>query len=64
MSITIEKSEYLTVKEISEVGNVSISTIHNNHKKWKLTAYKFGNVLIFKKNDIDNWIKKRLQPIE
>lgn len=47
-------TDYLTRKEVAELFDVDISTIHNWCKSGKLTPYGIGNRVYFKREDVDN----------
>lgn len=47
-------TDYLTRKEVAELFDVDISTIHNWCKSGELTPYGIGNRVYFKREDVDN----------
>lgn len=53
------KSPFLTLQETANLLGVSSNTIHQWRKRgdFKLPAYRFGNVLRFKREDIEKFIE-------
>ena len=48
--------KYYSRKEVAEMFDVDISTIHNWTVKGVLTAYQIGGRVLYKANDIENAI--------
>jgi excisionase family DNA binding protein len=53
------KEEYLTRKQVAELFQIELSTLHNWCKKNKLKPYGIGNRVYFLRSDID----KALTPL-
>lgn len=50
---------YLTKKQISEIFNVSVSTV-NNYMRRGMPFYKVGGKLVrFDYNEVKKWIEKK-----
>ena len=54
-----EKEEYLTRKQVADLFQIELSTLHNWCKKGKLQPYGIGNRVYFLRSDIE----KALQPL-
>jgi len=54
--INIEK-QFITIKEISTVIDVSVPTINRWIRNNYIPSYKIGKRRLFKKEEIDNWIE-------
>ena len=52
------KSDYLTLKELSEYVNLAVQTIYGFTSTNQIPYIKRGKKLYFKKSDIDIWIEK------
>jgi len=61
MAITIEKEIYLNVAEASTLIDRSKSRIYNKYKEWEWTAYKYDGSVMFKKTDLQQWLKDRVK---
>ena len=46
--------EYLTIKEVSLIFKINISSVHNWRKEGHLKAHQIGGRVYFKKSEIDN----------
>lgn len=46
-------TKYLTRKEVSEILSITLPTIHEWSKRGVLTAYRLGNRVYFKSDEID-----------
>jgi excisionase family DNA binding protein len=53
----VEEQQYLTRKEVAEKLSISLPTLHDWVKKNILKAYRIGNRVYFKKNEIDQSLK-------
>lgn len=53
------KEEYLTRKQVAELFQIELSTLHNWCKKGKLKPYGIGNRVYFLRSDIE----KALTPL-
>lgn len=49
-----EPQEYLTRKEVSEILKVSLVTLHDWNKKKILNPYRLGNLIRYKRSEIDD----------
>jgi excisionase family DNA binding protein len=47
------QEEYLTKKEVSQILKVSLVTIHDWNKKKILNPFRLGNLIRYKRTDID-----------
>lgn len=54
-----EKEEYLTRKQVADLFQIELSTLHNWCKKGKLKPYGIGSRVYFLRSDIE----KALQPL-
>lgn len=54
----ITPNEYLTRYEVAEMLSISLVTIHNWVKSNILTAYRIGNLVRFRRQDIENCLTK------
>ncbi|RYZ53246.1 MAG: DNA-binding protein [Sphingobacteriales bacterium] len=53
----------LTVPQLSEYLGLSVSTIHKMTSKRTMPFYRpGGKVILFRKNEIDEWLLKHRQP--
>jgi excisionase family DNA binding protein len=48
-----EKEEYLTRKQVAELFQIELSTLHNWCNKGKLKSYGIGNRVYFLRSEID-----------
>ena len=56
--------KWLTVEQIAEYLQMSMSSIYKKAQNGKIPAYKVGRQWRFKKAEIDQWVKKgRLQKV-
>ncbi|SDE48431.1 helix-turn-helix domain-containing protein [Riemerella columbipharyngis] len=51
-----EPTQYLTRKEVCELLDINLSTLHRWMKKGKITAYGLGNRVYFKRKEIEDTI--------
>ena len=49
---------YLTIRDLSEHLQVSVSTIYKWTSKNQIPFFKLGGSLRFKKDEIDKWVQK------
>lgn len=56
-----EDTEYLTRKEVSQLLQVSIVTLIDWDKKGVLKPYRIGNLIRYKKKDIEQSIIKKFK---
>lgn len=52
-------NETFNIKEVASYLHCSISTIRNLVKNKRISFYRIGNRLYFKKSSIDRWIEKQ-----
>mgnify|MGYP003564979965 FL=1 len=52
-----EPTQYLTRKEVAEMLQIDLSTLHNWVKKGKLTPYGIGHRVYFKRQEIEAALK-------
>lgn len=50
---------YLTRKQVSEILQISLPTLHQYTKDELITSYRFGNKIRYKKEDIETALTKR-----
>lgn len=50
----VEKTEYLTRTEVSELLKINLSTVHKWTKQNYLHAYYLGNRVYYKRSEIEN----------
>ncbi len=50
-------SEWFTIQEAADYLKVKPTTIRKYMRNSKLTAYRQGNIVRLKKNDLDNFLK-------
>ena len=55
--LTMDK--WLTLEQIAEYLQMSTSSIYKMAQKGKIPAYKVGRQWRFKKEEIDEWIRKQ-----
>ena len=53
-----EPTEYLTRGEVALMLKIDLSTVHNWTKSGKLKSYGIGNRVYFKREEVENSIKK------
>ena len=53
-----EHEEYLTRKQVAELLQISLVTLHNWTKKGILTGYRISNKRLYKKSEIIDAIKQ------
>ncbi len=53
-----EPTEYLERKQVAEMLNINLSTLHNYVKQGKLVAYGLGRRVYFKRHEVENAIVK------
>ena len=51
--------KWLTLEQIAEYLQMSTSSIYKMAQKGKIPAYKVGRQWRFKKEEIDEWIRKQ-----
>lgn len=51
-------NEYLTRNEVAEMLSISLVTLYNWRKSNILTAYRMGNLIRYKRQDIENCLTK------
>jgi len=49
-----KQEEYLTRKEVAKILKVSLVTIHDWNKKGVLNPFRLGNLIRYKRSEIDN----------
>jgi len=47
-------SKYLTRKEVAKLFNISLTTLNERTKQGNIQAYRIGNRVLYKLNDVDN----------
>ncbi len=55
---TQAEPNFYTAKETAVYLRMSVGAVHNLVYRKKLTAYKPGGRLLFKKEEIDSWIER------
>lgn len=55
----MKENELLTRKELAEFLRISIATLQTMMKNREIPFYKINKRIIFKKSDIDEWLKQR-----
>lgn len=58
----IDGEKYLTEKEISRQYGISLSWIRQKRHK-EMPYYKVGGMVLFKTQEIDQWLKKNMRHI-
>lgn len=58
LTYSSNQDDYVTKKEAASILGVSTKTIHEWSKKRILKAYRIGNSVRFKRNEIDETLKK------
>jgi len=48
---------WLTLEQVSEYLQISVSSIYNMARKGKIPAYKVGRQWRFRKEEIDKWVR-------
>jgi len=59
MTLTTTHERFLNIEEAATYLSTKVSWIHQNHKHKKMPSYKIGRKLIFKVNELDNWIQSQ-----
>jgi excisionase family DNA binding protein len=60
----MSKTEYLTVKELSEYIKVKPKTLYNWANSGKIPAYKVNGFVFFQTQEVDQFIKsKQIKPL-
>ena len=61
MAITIENEIYLNAAEASILIDRSKSRIYSKYKEWEWTTYEYGGSIMFKKAELEQWLKDRVK---
>ena len=61
MAITIDNEIYIKVTEAATFIDRSTTTVYNNYKKWNWTDYEYDGSIIFKKAEVEQWLKDRVK---
>lgn len=60
MAIKIDNQEYYTIDEVCKLTKRKKTTVYQSYKKWGLTKRYYDRYLIFKKEEVNNWIKENM----
>ena len=60
MAIKLKDETYLSPAEAAEFTNRAIQTIYQRWKSWEWKPYHFGNRLLFKQSDIEDWLESQI----
>lgn len=55
---SVEMKKYYTIKEVAELFNVTIQTVHAYTKNGELKTVRFGNSVRIAESDLKEFIKK------
>jgi excisionase family DNA binding protein len=58
--IRVMEKAYLTINDVSQYLNVKVSTLYT--KVSEIPHYRVGNLIRFKKEDIDAWMESQKSP--
>lgn len=58
MSEQIEEIKYLTIEEVARILHMTPRAIQTKVKSKELPAYKPAKRLLFKREDVEKWLKK------
>ncbi|CAG0955488.1 hypothetical protein METP3_00468 [Methanosarcinales archaeon] len=56
--------QYLTVKQVSELLQLSPSTVYSWAESGKIPSYKINGSIRFSREEIEEWIQKQKQPTD
>ena len=56
MTITTRNERFISIEEAANHLCTKVSWIHQNHKLRQMPSYKIGRKLIFKIEELDQWI--------
>lgn len=59
--VTRKSGEYLSINELSERKNLTVSFLRTAKDKYGLPYYKLGNLVRFTEADFAKWIASRKQ---
>ncbi len=61
--ITVKNKTYLSVPETAKLIGRSNQFVYQFHKKMNWNAYKYGQSLLFEKEDIEKWLESQLSAV-
>jgi len=59
MNNDLEADSFIDIQEASKFLCTRVSWIYQNRRLHRIPCYKLGNKLVFKKQELDSWMKNQ-----